>query len=225
CPYTVDPGNGVLALRISRGERHKFFDSRELDSHVLDASRDDGPQLHLGPGNQSGQSHAADGRRVQARILGGGADELPSIRAHQLKARNVPAESSGDMMIFAVDVIGNGAAHGDELGSRKDGKEKASRHCEIENFSEGRTGLAAENSGRGVEVEQAVDTAGESRPARPQQRSVAEQANVAIAAASAHSQHASRRGRAERKLTGPVERDNFRFQFWIASPALKAGRA
>ena len=107
---------------------------------------------------------------------------VPSERTSS--KRDVAAEGAGDVVVLAVDVVGDGAAEGDVFGSGRDGQEEAARDGEVEDLRERDAGLGGEKAGLGVEVDQAVHAGGE------QQIAVLEQADVAIAAAQSDGQRA-----------------------------------
>ena len=64
------------------------------------------------------------------------------------------------MVVLAVDVIRNGTPDGDVLGARGDGQKEAEGHGEVEDLRKGGAGLAAQDAGDRVKVQQAVHAAG-----------------------------------------------------------------
>ena len=139
------------------------------------------------------------------------------IGPNQLELRNVVAERAGDVVVLAVDVVGDGAADGDVLGARGDGEEEAERNGEVEDFRKQNTGFAPQDPRRGVEVEHVVHAA------RVEQGAVLEQANVAIGAAGAYRQHGTAGGFARWEVGGPGEGAQVCGQLGVASPGLKRG--
>ena len=65
---------------------------------------------------------------------------------------DVAAEGAGDVVVFAVDVVGDGAAEGDVLGAGGDGEEEAAGDGEVEDLGEGDAGFGGEEAGLGIEV-------------------------------------------------------------------------
>ncbi len=65
-----------------------------------------------------------------------GAEAAGAVGADQFEARDVAAEGAGDLVVLAVDVVGDGAAEGDVLGARRDGQEEAARDGEVEDLRE-----------------------------------------------------------------------------------------
>ena len=61
------------------------------------------------------------------------------------------------MVIFAVDVGGDGTAERDEAGAWRDGREKTARQKDVDQLGDSDAGLAAQEPGGGVEGEHAVE--------------------------------------------------------------------
>ncbi len=70
------------------------------------------------------------------------------------------AEGSGDVVVLAVDVVGDGPAEGDVLCARGDREEEASRDGEVEDLGERDAGLSGEQAAFGIEGDQAVHRRG-----------------------------------------------------------------
>ena len=158
CRDTIDPRDGVLqVLRFAR-EGEEFIQAGELDGILFDFARDDRAKLHLGPGDEAGETHAADGRFIERLILRCGALVFLSIGADQLEARHVAAEGAGDVVVLAVDVIGDGAADGDKFCARGDGQEPAPGDGEVQYLGQGDAGLAAQQAVGRIEGDEAVQT-------------------------------------------------------------------
>ena len=129
------------------------------------------------------------------------------------------AERAGGFVVLAVDVVGDGAAERDVLGSRRDGKEEAARDGEVKNLCECDAGFGREDTTVGVERQKAVHRCG------LEQRAVFEQADVAIAAAHANGQRAAVNTVEHRgEVALPVHRQNRRVVGRIAAPGLKRRR-
>ena len=61
------------------------------------------------------------------------------------------------MVVFAVDVGGDGTAERDEAGARRDRREKTPRQKDVDQLGDGDAGLAAQQASGGVEGEHAVE--------------------------------------------------------------------
>ncbi len=96
------------------------------------------------------------------------------------------AKGAGDVMVFAVDVVGNCTADGDVFCAGSHGQKEAARDGEIENLGEGDSGFTAQDSGLRIEADEAVQPTGDARPAGGKEGAVFKQADVAIATASAY---------------------------------------
>ncbi len=82
----------------------------------------------------------------------GSAEAAGAVGADELELRDVAAEGSGDVVVLAVDVVGDGSAEGDVFGAGGDGEEEAAGDGEVEDLGEGDAGFGGEEAGRGVEV-------------------------------------------------------------------------
>ena len=175
----VDPADGVLDILVLGGEGEELVDAVELDAFVVDEAADDGLELELDPGEDAGEAEAADGGGEPVGIVSGRAVEALAVGADELKLGDVGAEGAGEVVIFAVDVVGNGAAEGDVFRSRGDGEEPAVRDGEVEELGEREAGFGGEDSLLLVKAEQAVHAGGDEEVA------ALEEAGVAVAAAHA----------------------------------------
>ncbi len=75
----INPRYGIFPVRTGLGEGDKLLQADKFGGLVADAAGNNGPQLHLGPGNQAGQSHAADGRGIPFGIFGWAAHNLGAV--------------------------------------------------------------------------------------------------------------------------------------------------
>ena len=71
--------------------------------------------------SKPGEPEAANGSAVPLHVVARGALESLAARADELKARHVAAKCAGDVVMLAVDVVGNRASDGDKLGAWRDG--------------------------------------------------------------------------------------------------------
>ena len=180
----VDPADGVLDVLALVGEIEELVDAVELDSLVVDHAGDDGLQAQRGPGDEAGEAEAADGGCVQVGVFRGRAEQARAVGADQFELCDVAAEGSGDVVVLAVDVVGNCSAQSYIFCSGRDGEEKAAGNGEVEDLREGDAGLGGEEAGLGIEVDQAVHAG------REEELAVLEQADIAIAAAHANGKRA-----------------------------------
>ena len=67
------------------GEVEELVDTVKLDALVVDLAGDDGTELKLRPGDDTGEAEAADGGGVELGILGRGTDAAGAIGADELK--------------------------------------------------------------------------------------------------------------------------------------------
>ena len=72
--------------------------------------------------------------------------EALAVGADELELGDVGAKGAGDVVVFAVDVVGDGAAEGDVLGSWGDGEEPAAGDGEVEDLGERDAGFGGEDS-------------------------------------------------------------------------------
>src|SRR5580704_11728572 len=125
---------------------------------------------------------------------------MGSVGADQLEARHMAAEAAREVVILAVNVIGNCAADSYIFSARRHRQKESAWYREVENFRQSCPGFAAEDASCGIEMQEAIHAA------RLQQRPVFEQADIAIAAASAHGQLLGRGWSAQGKITLPAQR-------------------
>ncbi len=67
------------------------------------------------------------------------------------------AEGAAAVVVFAVYVVGNGAANGDKFGAGRDGQEPAARHEQVEDFGQGYACFAAQESCLLVKGDEALE--------------------------------------------------------------------
>ena len=71
---------------------------------------------------------------------------------------NVGAQGAGTVVVFAVHVIGDGTAHGDEAGSRRDGEKPSLGKKYVDDIVKSDSAFAADHSRGLVEAENPVET-------------------------------------------------------------------
>jgi hypothetical protein len=207
----IDPGDGVLAGGgLSEGE--ELVDAVKLVATVFNFAGDDGAEVDLGPGNEAGEPHAPDGGCEPFRVFDGAADESGSVGTNEFEAEHVAAESAGEVVILAVDVVGNCAADGYIFGARCDRQEKSSGNRKVKDLLKGDASLAAEHAGGRIEMEEAIHARG------LEQRAVLEQADVTVAAPKADGELFCSRSVGQGEVGGPVQRHEVGLNFGIASP-------
>ncbi len=128
----------------------------ELDALVVDHAGDDGLEAERGPGDEAGEAEAADGGGEPVGVFGRGAEAAGAVGANEFELRDVAAEGSGDVVVFAVDVVGNCSTEGYILRSGSDREEEAAGDGEVEDLRESDSGFGGEEAGLGVEVDEAV---------------------------------------------------------------------
>ena len=79
------------------------------------------------------------------------------VRPQELEAHDMHAERTGAVMVLAVDIIGDRAAHRHVLGAGQDRKKPAVRDDDGEDLRQGDPGFTAEHAGSGVEGNEAVE--------------------------------------------------------------------
>ena len=109
---TVDPADGVLDVLALLGEVEELVDAVELDALVVDHAGDDGLEAQGRPGDEAGEAEAADGGGVEVGVFGGRAELARAVGADEFELGDVAAEGSGDVVILAVDVVGNCSTEG-----------------------------------------------------------------------------------------------------------------
>src|SRR5580658_6490364 len=109
------------------------------------------------------------------------------------------AKGAGDVMILAMNVVGDGSANGDVFRSRRYREKKAARDGEIQDFSQSYSRLAAQDTSCRIEGEQAVHAKS------LQQHAIFEQADITIAPAGANGQQAGGWRVGQRKVARPVQ--------------------
>jgi hypothetical protein len=210
----IDPGHGVF-LRTRAGKCDELFQPYELGGLIPDAPGSDGAQLHFSPTDQAGQPHPPDGSGVPFRIFGCAAHHLRPIRTYELEAWRVQSERARNMMIFAVDVVGNRSTDGYVFGARAHRQKPAAGHSEVQNLGQRHSSFAAQQTGLLVERDQAI------KIWRAQQCPILEQANVAVTASHAHRQHFFAGDPGRRKILFPEEGADFSGEPRIAAPGFK----
>ena len=216
----VDPAYGVLDVLALVGEVEELVDAVELDALVVDHAGDDGLEAQGCPGDEAGEAEASDGGGVEVEVLGGRAEFAGAVGADEFELGDVAAEGSGDVVVLAVDVVGDCSTESYVFCAGRDGKEKAARNGEVEDLREGYSSFGGEEAGLGIEVDEAVHAGGDEEIA------VLEEADVAVAAAHAYGQRAVVEAVGDGgKVALPVERDDVRAVGWVAAPGLEGSRA
>src|SRR5690606_35616430 len=95
---------------------------------------------------QSGEPHSADRGPEQVDVFGVGTFVTNTVRAKQIQPFDVTPESSPQMVVLAMHVIGDGAAQCDELGAGRDGQEIAMRRDMRDDIAQKRTAFSRQQS-------------------------------------------------------------------------------
>ncbi len=122
----VNPGNGIFIGRIRLLGQIEIGIKRAEGRHCL--GNIDAWHFHHADGGArhvAGQSHAADGGCKQFGIFIQRTASCNAIRADKIQPLDMAAEGTGQMMVFAMDIIGNGTADRDVLCAGRDREEPA----------------------------------------------------------------------------------------------------
>src|ERR1700733_2939874 len=103
----VDPTDGVLDVLALVGEVEELVNAVELDSLVVDHARDDGFESKCCPGDETGESESSNSGGVEGGVFGWRAEQTRAIGADQFELGDVAAERSGEVVVLAMDVVGN----------------------------------------------------------------------------------------------------------------------
>ncbi len=160
-----------------------------------------------------GQSEAANCGRIPIRILGPRAETTAAIRPYQFKARNMVSEGAGNLVILAMNIVGDGTTKRHILRSRSYREKEAAWHREIKDLGERNTGFGGENPSLRVKIDQAI------HPCGLQQRAFIQQADIPVATAQSNRQSrlmplAENAG----EITLPTKWNNFSVVLGIAPP-------
>src|ERR1700753_845255 len=145
--------------------------------------------------------------------------ETRAVGANQLKLRDVPAEGTRDMMVFAMDIVRNCSTQGYIFRSRGDRQKESARHGEVEYLCKGGAGFGRKQAGLRVELDQTVHSRGDEKIA------VFQEADIAVTATHANRKHSvMQTGGDGRKVTLPMERDDLCVIAWVTAPGLERRR-
>ncbi len=174
----IDPGHGVLVGAVGGvGEVEEFGEVPEAELLGVQEGGGDGAELEFGAGDEPSEAESADGCTEPIGVLFAAAEASGSVGSQEFEGADVAGEGAGAVVVFAVDVVGDRAADGDEAGAGGHGEKPTRRNAEAEDRVEAAPGLAVEAAGGGVERNPAVEPAGH------QQAPAVVEAGVAIAPA------------------------------------------
>lgn len=123
---TIEPRDRVFEAAVAfAAEIEKRRKRVEWNEIGIDPWAVYSAKLNIGPGDDAGQAEAADSGAKHPGIAFRAANYEPIARTMQTELTNVRAESSGTVMIFPVNIIGDGAADRDELRAGSDGQKPA----------------------------------------------------------------------------------------------------
>jgi hypothetical protein len=103
--------------------------------------------------DDAGETHAADRGAEEVRIVLHRGTQRAAVGEHHVEPYDM----------VAVHVGGDGAAHGDPGGSRRDRGHEAARHERVDQIAERDPRLAFEDAGRSIEGEHPVEAGGQDR--------------------------------------------------------------
>ena len=211
----VDPGDGVLAGRPLR-KCKELIDPMKLFPAIFNPAGNNGSQVNLRPGDQAGEPHAADGRGEPFSIFDRTTDEPRPVGSNQFEADHMTPESPGHVMILAVNIVRDGAAHSYVFRTRSYRQKEPAWNRKVQDLLQRRSCLAAQHPRRSLEMQQPIHARG------LQQHAVLQQADVAITAAHPNRQLSGARRVRQRKIAGPVERNHISLEFGITTPGFEA---
>ena len=157
------------------GQAEEFVEAGIGDRLGVEPRTGHGAKLQLGLDDEAGQAEAAGGRREPVGPQVGAAHDLLAVGAQQAERRHMIAEGAGLMVVLTVHVVGDGTAHGDELGARQYRQAPAARNDEALDVAQHHAGLADQPAAFLVEADEAVETR------RVPQHAVRVEALIAIA--------------------------------------------
>jgi hypothetical protein len=181
--HAVDPAHRVGEGAALRADLEELIEVLDADGLHLDVRVVDARELQLAGQDETRQAHAAHGGPEQLGLFVRAAGDHAAVGDEQLDPADVVAEAAVDVMVLAVDVAGDGAPDRHELRAGHHRREEPARHEGVQDLLEGDPGLTAQPARLGVEVEHAVEAAGENDAAIAQQR------GVAVTAAETEGQH------------------------------------
>ena len=164
CHRVGSGGAGLEAL-------HHFLQMWCPQRALVDGRAGDAPQIDGGIDDDAGQAHAAAGGVEQRAVLGARTVPHRAIGLQQTQRVHMLAKGAVEMMILAVHIAGDGAAHADETSAWHHGQEPATGREAMQDGVETDTGSAGQQTGVGVERKQVIQLAGLHDGAR--QRAVA----------------------------------------------------
>ena len=126
---TVDPRYGVLPIVFRRvGQLEELVKAPVGNGLRLQPGARNPAQLDTGAQNHPGQSDAAHGRGEPVEVVFRPAGDDLTITALKHQLLHMITERTRHMVILSVNVVGDGAAHRDQLAARCDGQHPATRH-------------------------------------------------------------------------------------------------
>ena len=140
-----------------------------------------------------------------------------AIGAHQLEAQHMPPEGAGHVMVLAVNVVGDRAAHGYIFRPRRYRQKKPARNRKVQNLlqrSRPPRSAACPSSGRNAAADPCPRSAAACHSPAGKRRHSCGPAQPAIVGC--------RRVR-QRKIAGPVQRNHLSLELGIATPGFELG--
>ena len=113
---------------IAGGVRRQFKKIREpveAERFGIEPRARYAPQLQFCPGDESRQAESAEAGNKPVRVFCFRADDATAVAALQFEGNDMATETARDMVVLAMDVIGDRAADGDEAGTGNDRQEPA----------------------------------------------------------------------------------------------------
>jgi hypothetical protein len=145
---TIHPGDRMPIGSVIRGQKlERVGQIAPAECAHLTPCAGHPPQTDRDTLDMPGQSHSADGRAKNGGLLSFRTTERTARRQKQIQPGDMGAEGAVDMMVLAVDIRGDGAAEGHELGAGHDGQEPASRKEGFDDLGEAYARFGDQESG------------------------------------------------------------------------------
>ncbi len=210
----VDPGDrvGVLVVGVVEPVEGLLEVGGPVDVHgevgALDAL-----ELQAHPLHDAGEAHAPQRRPEELGVLGAADGDPLAAREHQAQLEDVAGGGAGDVVVLPVDVAGDQPAEGHLGGPRDHRGEQAPRHQEADEGVEAQPRLHLDLGGVLVELEDAVEAAGEHRAP------VAGEGGVAVAAPEAPGDDVAHAGEGAGELGHRLRAHHLGARLRVAAPA------
>lgn len=155
---TVDPCHRIGHMTIFVESFENLFKAAATKPFLNYIGARHSPELEGGFQYDACQAHAPAGRMKQFGIFGAAARQNFTARNEQVEGDDALTETTVNMVVFAVNVSGDGSAYTDGLGPGCDLQEPLSRKKSLDDFRQGHAALAGDDSFAGIEIQNPVKT-------------------------------------------------------------------